>query len=82
LQARDEAAGVGGFGAAAEVVGAEVAVAFAADQHVVGGGRDRGGERADCFFAAAAGAQAMKLRLEIASLFTRRGPGALAQGGF
>jgi hypothetical protein len=66
LQARDEAARGAGFGALVEVIRAKIAVEFAADQHVVDAGKDRGGERAERFFGAAAGAQAVELGLAVA----------------
>jgi hypothetical protein len=53
----------------------------AVDQHVIDDGQDRGGEGADGLFGAASGAQAMKLRLEIAGLLAGGGPGALHQRG-
>jgi hypothetical protein len=48
---------------------------------VIDGRQDRGGERADRLFGATAGAQAVKLRLEIAGLLAGGGPNALDQGG-
>ena len=59
LQTHDEASGVDGFGPLVEVVRAEIAIEFTADQHVVDAGQDRGGERAERLFGAAAGAQAV-----------------------
>jgi hypothetical protein len=47
LQTHDEASGVDGFGPLVEVVRAEIAIEFTADQHVVDAGQDRGGERAE-----------------------------------
>lgn len=70
-----------GLGPAIEVIGTEIAIELAADQHVIDGRQDRGGERTDRLFGAAAGAQAMKLRLEIARLSARGRPGALDEGG-
>src|SRR5712672_3725282 len=61
LQTHDEASGVDGFGPLVEVVRAEIAIALTADQHVVDAGQDRGGERAERLFGAAAGAQAVEL---------------------
>ena len=81
LQTCYEAAGLGGFGPAVEVIGTEVAIELAADQHVIDDGQDGGGERADRLLGAAASAQAMKLRPEIARLLARGGPGALDEGG-
>src|ERR1700730_17399770 len=52
-----------------------------ADQHVVDAGQDRGGERAERLFGAAAGAQAVELGLEIAGLLAGGGRGALHEGG-
>jgi len=77
LQTCDEAFGLGGFGAAVEVIGAEIVIELTADQHVIDDGEDRGGERTDRFFGAAAGAQPMKLGLEIAGFFAGCRPGAL-----
>jgi hypothetical protein len=57
LQTHDEASGVDGFGPLVEVVRAEIAIELTADQHVVDAGQDRGGERAEGLFGAAAGAQ-------------------------
>src|SRR6516225_8234482 len=54
LQTHDEASGVDGFGPVVEVVRAEIAIELTADQHVVDAGQDRGGERAERLFGAAA----------------------------
>src|SRR6202040_4223458 len=80
-QTRDEASGVDGFGPLVEVVRAEIAIELTADQHVVDAGQDRGGERAERLFGAAAGAQAVELGLEIAGLLPGGGRGALHEGG-
>jgi hypothetical protein len=72
---------VGGLGPAVEVIGAEVAIEFTADQHVVDDGEDGGGERTDRLFGSATGAQPVKLRPGIA-LFAGCSPGALEEGGF
>src|SRR6202011_1347362 len=81
LQTHDEASGVDGFGSLVEVVRAEIAIELTADQHVVDAGQDRGGERAERLFGAAAGAQAVELGLEIAGLLAGGGRGALHEGG-
>src|ERR1700730_10892675 len=81
LQTHDEASGVDGFGPLVEVVRAEIAIELTADQHVVDAGQDRGGERAERLFGAAAGAQAVELGLEIAGLLAGGGRGALHEGG-
>ena len=62
----DEPPGLGLLGAPIEVVGAEVLVGGAVLEHVVGGGQDRGGDRADRLLRPAAGAQAVELRLQVA----------------
>ena len=74
------ASGVDGFGPVVEVVRAEIAIELTADQHVVDAGQDRGDERAERLFGAAAGAQAVELGLEIAGLLPGGGRGALHQG--
>ena len=56
------------FGPFVEVIGAKVVVEGSGLQHVIGGGQDRSGDGADRLFGAAAGAKAMKLRLEKAGL--------------
>ena len=56
LQTCDEAFGLSGFDPVVEVIGAEVVIGLPAAQHVVGGGEDRGGERANRLPGAAAGA--------------------------
>src|SRR3984893_6617078 len=81
LQTHDEASGVDGFGPLVEGVRAEIAIERTADQHVVDAGQDRGGERAERLFGAAAGAQAVELGLEIAGLLAGGGRGALHEGG-
>src|SRR5215471_18300614 len=77
LQTCDEAFGLSGFGSAVEVIGAEVAIELTTEQHVVDDGEDRGGERANRLFGAAAGAQTMKLRLEITGFLPGSGRGTL-----
>ena len=64
----NEAAGGGGFGAAVEVIGAEVLVEGAVLEHVIGGAQDGGGDRADGLFGASTGAEAVELGLEVAAL--------------
>src|SRR4029453_16612156 len=66
---------------AVEVGGAEVAPVGLVAQHVPGGGEHRGGDREDGLLGAAAGAQAVELRLEIAAFHAYGSPGALPQGG-
>ena len=68
LKPADQAGGgLVGIGAI-EVRAAEFAPFGAVAQHVPGGGQDGGGDGADGFFRAAAGAQALELGLEIAGL--------------
>ena len=81
LQAGDETIGLCSFGSAVEVSGAEIAIELTADQHMVDGRQDRGGERPDRLFGAAAGARAVILRLEIAGLLAGGGSSALGEGG-
>ena len=69
-----------GLGPFVEVSGAKVNVEGSMLQHVIGRRQDRGGHSADRLLGAAAGAQAMKLRLEIAGLLARGGPGAFGRG--
>src|SRR4028119_1505414 len=76
--------GVGGRplgGALVEVGGPEVLVDGAVAQDVPDGGQDGGGDGADRLFRAAALAQALELRPEIAVLLARCRPGALHEGG-
>jgi len=63
--------------AAGEVVGAEVLVAGAVGEHVVGGGEERGGDSDHRLLAAAASLEAQELGLEVAILLAGGGPGAL-----
>src|SRR3712207_7817946 len=49
-------------------------------EHVPDGGEDRGGDGADGLLRAAAGPQAVELRLEVAGLPAGGGPGALHEG--
>src|SRR3712207_9494369 len=77
----DEAHRPVAFGAAAEVVGADILVEGAVAEHVVGRGQDGRGDGADGLLRAAAGAQALELRLQGAALLARRRPGALHEGG-
>src|ERR1700751_6156434 len=72
--------GVNGFGAAVEVSRVEVAIDFAADQHVISGSEDRGGKSPVRLLDAAAGAQAMELGLQIAQLLAGGGRSALHEG--
>ena len=81
LQTHDEASGLRSFGPAVEMIGAEIMIELTANEHVVGDGKDRGGECADCLSGAAAGAQAMELRLEIAGFFAGSGGSALDECG-
>jgi hypothetical protein len=55
LQSGDEAVGLGGFGPAVEMIGREIMIELTANQHVVDGGEDRGGERTYRLFGAAPG---------------------------
>src|SRR5215211_6782076 len=68
-------------GALVEVVGPEVLVDGAVAQDVPDGGQHRGGDGADRLLRAAALAQALELRPEIAVLPAAGGPGALDEGG-
>src|SRR3712207_9320580 len=77
----DEAHRPVAFGAAAEVVGADILVEGAVAEHVVGRGQDGRGDGADRLLRAAAGSQALELRLQVAALLARRRPGALHAGG-
>ena len=80
LQTPDKALGLRGLGAAVEVTGAEILVEGAVLEHVIDGGQDRGGERADGFLGAAWGAQTIELRLEIAGPSCGRRPRRIARG--
>src|SRR4028118_762259 len=64
-----------------EVGGPGVLVDGAVAQDVPDGGQDGGGDGADRLFRAAALAQALELRPEIAVLLARCRPGALHEGG-
>src|SRR5215211_3096940 len=64
-----------------EVVGPEVAPEGAVAQHVPDGREHGGGDGADGLLGAAALAQPLELRPEIAVLLAAGGPGALHQGG-
>ena len=68
-------------GALVEVVGPEVLVDGAVAQHVPDGGQHGGGDGADRLLRAAALAQALELRPEIAILFATSSPGALDEDG-
>jgi hypothetical protein len=81
LQAGDKAECLCRFGPAVEVSGAEIAVEFTADQHVIDGGQDRSSERPVGLFDAAAGAQAMELCLELAGLLAGGGDRTSDEGG-
>ena len=66
-----------------EVIETEVFTEDSAVQHFIGGDEDRSGDGTDGLFcAAAAGAQAVELRLEVAGLLARGGRSALDEGGF
>src|SRR5215472_2803767 len=69
-----------GFGAVVEVIGAEVVVEGSVLQHVIGGGQDRS-DGTNRLFCPAAGAQAMKLGLEVALLLAGASPSTLDEGG-
>src|SRR3954464_10886587 len=77
----DEPPGLHLPGTPVEVVGPEVRVGGAVLQHVVGGGQDRGRDRARRPLRPAAGAQAVVLGLQVAGLLAARRPGALHQRG-
>src|SRR6185312_8308121 len=81
LKAPDEALCVSDFGAALEVVGAEVLVGGAVLEDVVDGGEDRGGDGADRLLFPAAAAQAEELSLQVASVLALGRPGALDERG-
>ena len=68
-------------GALVEVVGPEVLVDGAVAQHALDGGQHGGSDSADRLLRAAALAQALELRPEIAILFATSSPGALDEDG-
>src|SRR6516225_9861152 len=77
LQAGNEAVDLLALAASIEVMRAEVVIEGSCLQHLVDGSEDRGSDGANRLFGAAAGAQAMKLRLQVAGLLAGGGPGAL-----
>ena len=81
LQTGNEAVDLLALAALIEVIAAEVFIEGAALQHFIGGGQDRGGDATKRLFSAAAGAEAVELRLEIAGFLARGGPGGLDEGG-
>src|SRR3954469_24635612 len=80
MKSRDEPLGLCGFGTLVEMVVTKVMIAGTVLEHVVYGGKDRGGDGADGFFGTTPGADSMKLGLEITTLLAHSGPAALDQG--
>jgi hypothetical protein len=69
-------------GTAIEVIAAEVLIHRPILEHVIDGGKDRGGDGHDCLFGAAPDLDTVELSLQVAVFLSYRRPGALQQRGF
>src|SRR5579859_2694744 len=81
FEAPDEALCLCGLGAAVEMVTTEVLIGGSVLEHVIGGGKNGGGNGADGLLRSATALDAQELGLRIASLFVFGRPAALDEGG-